>query len=449
MDAVWQVRTFAIRAGQAVPVIVRSGHVQPSPEILGVPDGAAGLRRVRQILADSGLPLRQPSAIDIRPAQPGAWPGLDLPLTVAMLLAERRLPQSALDRLVITAEVTAAGGLGPVEGIEAIAVQTAARGLTLLCAESQASEAAAAADGELLGARDLAEALDHLGSRTLLIPTMAEQARPAPVGFSDRVGPLVGGAVRGALASASIRADVPVLPEPAAGPSDVAPPFASTGPHGHRGRMRQRVLERGPDSLADYELLEMLLFLAFQRGDTKPLAKRVINQFGSFAGALSASREALVATPGLGEHAVTAMMIVREAATRLSRTELVDRPVLNNWDKLIAYLTAVMARQPVEQFRVLFLDARNRLIADEAQARGTVNHTPVYPREVVKRALELHATALLLVHNHPSGDPTPSSDDVEMTRDVKRAAAALGIVLHDHVIIGAGGWKSLRKEDLL
>lgn len=230
---------------------------------------------------------------------------------------------------------------------------------------------------------------------------------------------------------------------------DEGRPFPSTGPHGHRSRMREKLLTRGPDALADYELLEMLLFLAMPKGDTKPLAKELINQFGSFANVLAAPQQALFEVHGIGEHGVSAMKLVQASALRMARAEVMARPVLNNWDGLIAYLTAVLAREKVEQFRVLFLDTRNRLLADEAQARGTVNHTPVYPREVVKRALELQATALILVHNHPSGDPTPSEADVEMTEDVKSAAETLGIKLHDHVIIGNGRHLSLRREGLI
>ena len=236
------------------------------------------------------------------------------------------------------------------------------------------------------------------------------------------------------------------------GPVDAAPvsaPFASTGPQGHRARMRERVLLHGAGTLADYELLEMLLFFAFKKGDTKPLAKGLINRFGSFANVLSAPAPNLLETPSLGPHLVTALKLVQEAANRLARAEIMDKPVLSNWDQLIDYLTAVMAREKVEQFRILFLDPKNRLIADEAQARGTVNHTPVYPREVVKRALELHATAIILVHNHPSGDPTPSSADVEMTEEIREACGVLGVVLHDHVIIGNGAWVSFRKQGLI
>jgi DNA repair protein RadC len=231
--------------------------------------------------------------------------------------------------------------------------------------------------------------------------------------------------------------------------SQISMPFASTGPQGHRERMRTRVLTHGADTLADYELLEMLLFFAFKKGDTKPLAKALINRFGSFANVLSTSAETLLDTPSIGPHSTTALKLVEEAARRLARAEVMSQPVLGNWDRLIDYLTTMMAREKIEQFRILFLDPKNRLIADEAQARGTVNHTPVYPREVVKRALELHATAIILVHNHPSGDPTPSRADVEMTEEIREACGVLGVVLHDHVIIGNGAWLSFRKEGLI
>ncbi|MBE9605020.1 DNA repair protein RadC [Acetobacteraceae bacterium H6797] len=244
------------------------------------------------------------------------------------------------------------------------------------------------------------------------------------------------------LTVASLASDKPIkLPE--------GSPFPSTGPQGHRARMREKLLERGPDALADYELLEMLLFLAFKQGDTKPLAKALINQYGSFANVLSAPQQALMETRGLGEHSVTAIKLVQAAALRLSRAEVMDQPVLNNWDKLVTYLNAAVSREKVEQFRILFLDTKNRLIADEAQAKGTVNHTPVYPREVIKRALELHATALILVHNHPSGDPTPSKADVEMTMAIRKAGEIFSVVVHDHLIIGNGRHLSFRREGLI
>jgi DNA repair protein RadC len=227
--------------------------------------------------------------------------------------------------------------------------------------------------------------------------------------------------------------------------SAVAPP----GHLGHRARMREKLLSAGPEALLDHELLEMVLFLALPRRDTKPIARALLARFGSFANAIAAPLPELREIEGLGEAGAAALRVVQAAALRLARAEVMDRPVLNNWDRLIAYLSAALARERVEQFRVLFLDTRNRLIADEAQARGTVNHTPVYPREVVRRALELQATALILVHNHPSGDPTPSRADIEMTREVKAAAASLGIVLHDHLVVGNGRHLSFRREGLL
>ena len=225
-----------------------------------------------------------------------------------------------------------------------------------------------------------------------------------------------------------------------------APPFPSTGPQGHRHRMRLKLLERGPDALADYELLEMLLFLAMPKGDTKPLAKALINRYGSFAAVLAAPQRDLLAARGLGEHSVAAIKLVQASAHRLARAEVMESPVLNNAERLEAYLAALMAREKVEQFRVLFLDPKNRLIADEVQGRGTVNHTPVYVREVVKRALELHSTALILVHNHPSGDPTPSAEDREATRRIQRAGELLGIPMADHIIIGEGEGAGVGQE---
>ncbi|HZF75473.1 MAG TPA: DNA repair protein RadC [Acetobacteraceae bacterium] len=218
---------------------------------------------------------------------------------------------------------------------------------------------------------------------------------------------------------------------------------------GHRARMREKLLRSGPDALLDHELLEMVLFIALPRRDTKPIARALLARFGSFANAISADPRDLQAVEGMGEGAAAALKVVQGAALRLMRAEVRDQPVLNNWDRLIAYLSAALARETVEQFRILFLDTKNRLLADEAQARGTVNHTPVYPREVVKRALELQATALILVHNHPSGDPTPSRADIEMTAEVKRAAGVLGIVVHDHLIVGNGRHLSFRREGLL
>ena len=213
--------------------------------------------------------------------------------------------------------------------------------------------------------------------------------------------------------------------------------------------MRTKLLERGEQALADYELLEMLLFFAQPKGDTKPLAKALINQFGSFSRVLTAPTATLLATRGLGPHSVAAIRLVQAAAVRLAQAEMAEQPVISNHERLSDYLRTVMSREPVEQFRVLFLDTRNRLLADEVLGRGTINHAPAYPREVARRALELHATALVLVHNHPSGDPSPSRDDIAMTHAVRLAVEAIGVVVHDHVIVGRARTFSFRQEALL
>ncbi len=219
--------------------------------------------------------------------------------------------------------------------------------------------------------------------------------------------------------------------------------------HGHRKRLRGRFMKAGAEALPDYEMLELLLFLAQPRRDVKPLAKALLDHFGSFAEAISAEPAALAEIKGMGEAAVIALKTVQAAAVRLARDEVIDRPVLGNWKKLIAYCRASMAFTNVEQFRVLYLNRTNVLIADEMQQKGTVDHTPVYPREVIKRALELGATAVIMVHNHPSGDPAPSRADIEMTREVREAGEKLGIVLHDHVIICKGGHNSFKSMGIL
>jgi DNA repair protein RadC len=237
-------------------------------------------------------------------------------------------------------------------------------------------------------------------------------------------------------------------PEPSSEHNDDRPRSLLSA-EGHRSRMRARLLTAGPDALADHELIEMVLFIALPRRDTKAIARTMISRFGSFAAAIAAPPQDLQRIEGLGEAGLAALKTVQAAAIRLARSELSRRPVLNNWPALMDYLNAVLARERVEQLRILFLDNKNHLLGDEAQTRGTVNHTPVYPREVAKRALELHATALILVHNHPSGDPTPSRDDVAMTKEIHAALTPLGIVLHDHVIIGNGRFTSFRQEGLL
>ena len=227
--------------------------------------------------------------------------------------------------------------------------------------------------------------------------------------------------------------------------------MAKTTPHyhGHRERLRRRLLERGAASLSDHEILEYLLFGAKARGDTKPLAKTLIKRFGSLAGVLAAGPEELGKIKDLGEASIAALKVVPEAARRMALAEASERPVIASWDKLLAYCRLTMGREKVEQFRLLFLDRKNRLIADELQQRGTVDHTPVYPREVIKRALELGASSLILVHNHPSGDSTPSRADIDMTRQVQEAAEKLGISVHDHIVISRSGHNSFKSMGLL
>lgn len=233
-------------------------------------------------------------------------------------------------------------------------------------------------------------------------------------------------------------------------PPDAAGPPAEP-PHylGHRERLRERLLTAGSEALPDYELLEFLLFAGRPRGDMKPLAKALIARFGSFAAVLGAEKEALLEVTGMGEASAAALLSVRAAALRLLRAEVRESPVIGSWQALLDYCTAAMGYAAVEEFRLLFLDKRNALIADERQQRGTIDHTPVYPREVVKRALALGASAIIMVHNHPSGDTTPSRGDIETTRMVATAVAAVGIALHDHVIIGRGRHTSFKTLGLL
>lgn len=219
--------------------------------------------------------------------------------------------------------------------------------------------------------------------------------------------------------------------------------------HGHRDRLRGRFRDAGADALADYELLELVLFRALPRRDVKPLAKTLLNQFGSFAEVISASPSRLAETEGLGEAAILELKIVQAAANRLARGEVKRRAVLSSWSSVLDYCRSAMAFAEREQFRVLFLDKRNQLIADEVHQTGTVDHTPVYPREVVKRALELGASALIMAHNHPTGDPSPSRDDIALTREVKRALEVVGVSLHDHIIIGRKGHCSLRSMKVI
>jgi DNA repair protein RadC len=222
-------------------------------------------------------------------------------------------------------------------------------------------------------------------------------------------------------------------------------------PHylGHRERLRSRFLDAGPESLPDYELMELVLFRTLPRGDVKPLAKTLIATFGSFADALAAPFERLVEIKGVKDATAIDFKVVEASAKRYLKGEIRKRPVLSSWSALIDYCRAAMAFDDRERFRILFLDKKNALIADEVQQTGTVDHTPVYPREVVRRALELRATALILVHNHPSGDPTPSRADIEMTRTIVDVAKPLGIAIHDHVIVGRDGHASFRGLKLI
>ena len=217
--------------------------------------------------------------------------------------------------------------------------------------------------------------------------------------------------------------------------------------HGHRQRLRDRFLKGGADALADYELLELILFRAQPRGDVKPLAKTLIDKFGSVSGVIAADPSALSEVAGLGQAGITELKIVQAAAIHLAQAQVMNKPVLSSWTALIDYARAAMAHDNVEQFRVLFLDRKNVLIADELQSRGTVDATAVYPREVMKRAVALNASAVILVHNPPSGDPTPSRADIDMTKKIVEAGKSLGIAVHDHVVIGKSehaSFKSLR-----
>jgi DNA repair protein RadC len=227
-------------------------------------------------------------------------------------------------------------------------------------------------------------------------------------------------------------------------PAGAAPHY-----HGHRDRLRQRFLQAGSDALHDYEMLELVLFRAIPRRDVKPLAKELIERFGSFAEVIAAPIERLKEVEGLGEAAITDLKIVQATANRLLRGEVKKRHVLSSWSSVLDYCRTAMAFESKEHFRILFLDKGNHLIADEQQQSGTVDHTPVYPREVVKRALELSATAVILVHNHPSGDPTPSRADVDMTRAIIEVARPLGIAVHDHLIVGKAGHASLKALKLM
>jgi DNA repair protein RadC len=218
---------------------------------------------------------------------------------------------------------------------------------------------------------------------------------------------------------------------------------------GHRERLRDRFRKGGPDAVPDYELLEMVLFRVFPRGDTKPIAKKLIAKFGSFAEVVAAPPDRLKEVDGVGDRAVEELKLIKAAAERLTHGQIAAKPALSSWSGVLDYLRLVQGFDHREQFRILFLDKKNNLIADEVQGRGTVDHTPVYVREVVKRALELSSTAIILVHNHPSGDPTLSRADIDMTKQIMDAARPLGVSVHDHIIVGRDGYASLKAMRLI
>jgi DNA repair protein RadC len=222
-------------------------------------------------------------------------------------------------------------------------------------------------------------------------------------------------------------------------------------PHyaGHRERLRERATAGGLSALPDYEVLELLLFRSIPRGDVKPLAKQLLARFGSLGAVLGAPPEALKSLPGVGEAVALDLALVQEAALRASREVVAKRSVISSWSALLAYVKTALAHEPREQVRVLFLDKKNQLIADEVAGRGTVDHAPVYPRELMRRALELSASALILVHNHPSGDPAPSSADVDITRQIIEAGRALRIAVHDHLVVGRDGVASFKALGLI
>jgi len=232
---------------------------------------------------------------------------------------------------------------------------------------------------------------------------------------------------------------------------DMTEPAVKLEPHhsGHRDRLRERFLKSGAEGMQDYELLEMILFAAIPRRDVKPLAKQLLKEFGSLSGVLGAGIADLQKVKGLSENAAVTLKAVQALTKKMLRNEIEKKPLLGSWQKLIDYCYVAMAHERREHFRVLFLNRKNQLMADEVQQIGTVDHTPVYPREIVKRALELGATAMILVHNHPSGDPNPSDSDIAMTDEIIKASAALDILVHDHIIISQSGHVSFKSLGLL
>lgn len=222
-------------------------------------------------------------------------------------------------------------------------------------------------------------------------------------------------------------------------------------PHyiGHRQRLRDRFLNGGSSAVADYELLEMILFSARPRGDVKPLAKKLLAEFGSFSKVITATPESLCKLDGVGDAVVSAILTVQASSERVLREQVINRPLIQSWSALLDYAKTTMAHKKIEEFRILFLNRRNELIRDEVQQTGTIDHTPIYVREVVKRALELGAASIILMHNHPSGDPKPSKADIDITNQVINAAKAVGISVHDHLVIAESGHYSFRANGVI
>jgi len=281
-------------------------------------------------------------------------------------------------------------------------------------------------------------------------------ARRKPGPIFEQAGEAQGAILGDRLASRQATTQLAVSP----GPEPIPITARQAGPdaiarktprhyHGHRERLRERFCSGGADALPDYELLELVLFNAHPRQDMKPIAKALITKFGSFAEAVNAPDARLQEIDGVGPAALTQIRLIAAAASRVTRGAIQKRETLGSWSAVLDYCRTTMAFADKEQFRILFLDKRNQLIADEVQQTGTVDHTPVYPREVVKRALELSATAIILVHNHPSGDPTPSNADIQMTKQIVDIAGTLGISVHDHIIVGKNGHASLKGLKLM
>ncbi len=228
-------------------------------------------------------------------------------------------------------------------------------------------------------------------------------------------------------------------------------PLLKDQPHyqGHRDRLRQRFVQGGPEALPDYELLELILFMAIPRRDVKPIAKDLVARFKTLAGVLNASLEELQTVKGISETTAITLKSIQASAFRMMKQEVMAQPILNSWQRLLDYVAATMAHEKKEHFRILFMNKKNELIADEIQQTGTVDHTPAYPREIIKRALELGATALILVHNHPSGDPKPSEADIDLTYAIKAAAEPFAIVIHDHLVVSKNGTNSFKSMGLM